>query len=381
MSDQPNHKAPPKRGEVKARFNQTLPNGQGKSHTERGTKNKGRGLVTPGARLPELLPDPVDMDILIAKFDPCDAPDEVVAGFLHQRSKGALVGGSKTNKTWSLIDLAISVATGTPWWGLETTPGKVLYINFELDDFHFTNRAILVRNAKGVSKLNGNFDYFGFRGKARDWTKLMLQLEEKLKGGGYTLVIIDPLYKGLGNRSENDAGDMTDLHNEIEGLAVASGAAVVYGHHFAKGAQGKKNVEDRGSGSGVFARDPDSILTITRLSEVDGYVVETVLRNFQQLPSFGLRWEWPLMVPDDSMDISKIHEPGKAQSCSKDNILDALREQGELHHEEWYAAVCESIMPRTLSMSTFKRRVGELKACGDVGQVPGTKRTDPWKVT
>ena len=322
------------------------------------------------------LPDPQNMDGLIANFDPSESPPEIVAGFLHQGSKGSLNGGSKTNKTWSLIDLAVSVASGTQWWGLETTQGKVLYINFEIQDHFFTKRVIAVCAAKSV-QLDGQLDYFGFRGKAEDWSGLMLQLRTKLATAGYVLIIIDPIYKGLGGKDENKAGDVASLLNEIESLCVQSGAAVVYGHHFAKGSQKFKNVEDRGSGSGVWARDPDSILTITRLQETDCYTVESVLRNFPQLQTFGVRWEYPLMVPDEAIDITQIHEPGSAQTLARQDVLDVLRDHGELTHGEWFAMVNQV---RPTSLNTFRRRVAELKELGQITQGEGAKRTDPWKV-
>jgi hypothetical protein len=367
----PKRQAPPKKIPVQ----RPKPNGQVSKDLAPVTTPKGH---RPSLAEPPPLPDPQNMDELIANFDPSESPPEVVAGFLHQGSKGSLNGGSKTNKTWSLIDLAVSVAAGAPWWGLETSQGKVLYINFEIQDHFFTKRVIAICGAKSVRQLNGQLEYFGFRGKAENWSDLMLQLRTKLATAGYSLIIIDPIYKGLGGKDENKAGDVASLLNEIEGLCVQSGAAVVYGHHFAKGNQKLKNVEDRGSGSGVWARDPDSILTITRLQETDCYAVESVLRNFPQLPSFGVRWEYPLMVPDESIDISKIHEPGKTQTCSNEVVLEVLREQGELHHDEWYVNVCDFIKPQTISINTFKRRKEELRARGDVIQIDGRK--GPWKV-
>ena len=55
--------------------------------------------------------------------------------------------------------------------------------------------------------------------------------------------------------------------NEIEALAVETGAAVAFGAHYSKGNQAGKEVIDRIGGSGVFARDPDSILNFTRHEE------------------------------------------------------------------------------------------------------------------
>jgi hypothetical protein len=316
---------------------------------------------------------------LITDFDPADCPLEVITGVLYQGTKGSLNGASKTNKTWALTDLAVSVATGTPWWGLETNQGRVLYINFEIRDYFFVRRVIAVCQAKGVQLKKGQLDYFGLRGKAGDWSSLMSQLEGRLTGGGYALIIIDPIYKGLGGRDENKAGDVANLLNEVESLCVKSDAAVFYGHHFAKGNQKFKNVEDRASGSGVWARDPDTILTLTRLQESDCYVVDTVLRDFPQLPQFGVRWEYPLMIPDDSIDVTEIHEPGKAQAVTEAEIWKALRDCGPLGHNDWFKAVSNLLAPRNVALATFNRHKATLAARGDIVQ-DGEKRTDPWRV-
>ena len=51
---------------------------------------------------------------------------------MHKASKLILGGSSKSYKTWALTDLAVSVATGTPWLNLPTCQGKVLYVNLEI---------------------------------------------------------------------------------------------------------------------------------------------------------------------------------------------------------------------------------------------------------
>ena len=61
------------------------------------------------------LPPMEDAAELISK--PIDLPPDVIEGVLHRGAKMVLGGGSKTFKTWTLVDLAISVATGTAWLG------------------------------------------------------------------------------------------------------------------------------------------------------------------------------------------------------------------------------------------------------------------------
>ena len=93
---------------------------------------------------------------------------------------------------------------------------------------------------------------------------------------------------------------------ELETLAVKSKAAVVFGAHYSKGNQAGKESIDRVSGSGVYARDPDSILNFTRHEEEDAFVVESNLRNLKPLEKFMVRWDYPLMVRDDCLSPAKL---------------------------------------------------------------------------
>src|SRR6202012_4947301 len=79
------------------------------------------------------LPELIDAAAFLAT--PIDPPPELIAGILHKGSKLVFGGGSKSFKTWCLLDLAISVATNTNWLGFETSEGRVLFINFEIQPY------------------------------------------------------------------------------------------------------------------------------------------------------------------------------------------------------------------------------------------------------
>jgi hypothetical protein len=147
-------------------------------------------------------------------------------------------------------------------------------------------------------------------------------------------VIFDPVYKLLGSRSENDASEMANLMNEFEALAVESGSAVVFSHHFAKGAQAGKFAIDRMSGSGVLARDPDAVITLTDHQDEDTYICETTLRAFPALPPFGLRWEFPQLVPCADVDVDGIRQPGRKKKCNEKQLFDLLPRDG-LKANDW----------------------------------------------
>jgi len=66
---------------------------------------------------------------------------------------------------------------------------------------------------------------------------------------------------------------------------------------------------DRIGGSGVFARDPDTILTLTRHQEDNAFTVEPILRNHPPISPFVIRWDFPLMKRDDDLDPGKLKQP------------------------------------------------------------------------
>ena len=71
--------------------------------------------------------------------------------YFHRSSKLVLGGASKSFKTWSLIDLGLSVATESDWWGFPTIKGEVLFLNFEVQQPFFAERMARVLKAKGIA--------------------------------------------------------------------------------------------------------------------------------------------------------------------------------------------------------------------------------------
>ncbi len=245
---------------------------------------------------------------LIAK--PIILPDDVIVGVLHHGGKMVLGGASKSYKTWLHIDTAISVATGTHWLGrFPTKRGRVLYINLEIQSGFFAKRIKTICDERQLKIEEGYLRVWNLRGHAADVSTLLPRLLRGIGRDQFILIIIDPIYKLLGGRDENKAGDIATLLNEIESLAVATGAGVAFGAHYSKGNQASKESIDRVGGSGVFARDPDTILNFTRHEQEDCFTVDATLRNHPPIQPFVVRWEYPLMCPDDTLDPAKLKKP------------------------------------------------------------------------
>lgn len=254
----------------------------------------------------EMFYQPSDADMGVVRPE----PPQLIKGVLHQGCKMIVGGASKSRKSWTLIDMTLSVSTGGLWWGFTTQRGRVLYINFELPEFAFQHRLAAIAAAKGITDFSG-CDLWNLRGYATDFSVLIPKILSRIKECHYALIVLDPIYKGLGKRDENKAGDIASLCNEIEQLAVQSGAAVVFGAHYSKGNQAGKEAIDRIGGSGVFARDPDVILTMTPHEEKDAYVVDLTLRALPQVNPFVVRWQGVTFARDDRADASRIRKPGK----------------------------------------------------------------------
>lgn len=260
-------------------------------------------------------------------------PLELVDGVLHQGTKAVLGSGSKARKTWSLIDLSISIANGMAFWKWPTRQGRVLYLNFEIPEAFLRTRIATVAAAKKAPDCR-NLDEWTLRGHAAPLWRLLPEIERRIANTPYRLIAIDPIYKGLGDRDENATGDIAALCNEVESLAVHSGAAVVFAAHFSKGNQAGKEAIDRISGSGVWARDPDSIITLTKHAEEDAYTVDLCLRNFPEQQSFVVKWTFPLFQPESSLDMIDQRITTLVEEGTTKDLKELIEAQTRLSEQE-----------------------------------------------
>ena len=266
--------------------------------------------------------------VTFAEFcaSPPVAPPLLVGGILHQGCKMILCGTSKSNKSWCLLDLALSVASGSEWWGRPCTRVPVVYVNFELQQWAMAQRlnAICARRPE-IKGVGQNLMLWNLRGHNADLSVLRPELESGLEGRSPGLIVLDPAYKLLGDRDENANGEIADLMNEFELLAQSTGAAVVVAHHFAKGDSTAKSAMDRMSGAGAWARDPDAILVLTPHEEEGACTCTTILRNLPQLPEFVVSWDYPLMTRANDLNPEALRRPqAKNKVCSDKEFMDAV---------------------------------------------------------
>ena len=257
-------------------------------------------------------------------------PPQVIEGGLHQGCKMILSGTSKSNKTWCLLNLAVSVASGTEWLGRRCTKMPVLYLNFELHDWAMAQRLGSIYGVRPeCTGLDDTLHLWNLRGHNADIALLRPRLEEQLDRYQFGLILLDPVYKVLGNRDENANGEVAGLMNELETLGQRTRAAIVIAHHFAKGDSTAKNAIDRMSGAGAWARDPDSLVTMTPHEEEDCFTVNMTLRNLPRVDDFVVRWEYPRMLLAKDLNPEALRRPqGRNKVCTDREFCEAVLVDG-----------------------------------------------------
>ena len=194
---------------------------------------------------------------------PIERRKVLIEGLLKKKDKLVVSGPSKIGKTRILLDLAIAAVHNGKWFErFQCHKSSVLYVGLELHDDDLDDRFEIL--ASGMGRGIEGIDLLQLRGQAtaiEAMTELVTEKIEERKSG-YDLLILDPIYKTLGDYDENKTGDVNKLMEGLEKIAQANNTSVVFAHHFSKGNKSDVQSGDRSSGSGVFLREPDASIEL-----------------------------------------------------------------------------------------------------------------------
>lgn len=274
--------------------------------------------AAPVALSPAFKPNPCNIIDLVAKHPKMRPP--LIHGLLRRGETANLVAAAKCGKSWMSLDLAIAVATGGMFLGtFQCEPGAVLLIDNELHPETLANRMPKVIEARrlDLATVGKNIFVESLRGQLRD----LPGMEAYFRGldpGRFALVICDAFYRFLpGGMDENDNGAMAGLYNLIDRYADVTGSAFVLIHHTSKGDQSQKSVTDVGSGAGAQSRAPDAHIALRKHEEDGCAVLQAEVRSWQPPDPLCLRWDYPLWLPDPSLDPTALRSPGNRKSAGR----------------------------------------------------------------
>jgi hypothetical protein len=266
-------------------------------------------------------------------------PPVLVNGLLYQGGKLLLAAPSKARKTWLLMHLGWAISEGLRWMDFQCSQAPVLFMDLELIQAESLNRMDAIAKAT-QSRNSGNFHFWHLRGHRLNLNRIREPLVSYCKDKAIAAILIDPFYRLSDGAAENSAEEIASFLSDIEEITRETGASVCMTHHFAKGSAAGKDALDRASGSGVFARDPDALMTLTEAeaSSIESplFVLEATARSFPPPLPRALRWGFPVwqVDPDAPLELKQPGKPGRRAEHSVEDILQILENQ-EISVGDW----------------------------------------------
>lgn len=314
------------------------------------------------------LPDILDFGNQLS--EPPKLSPELIGGILREGNKMIITGESKAGKTCLSQELAVCIAEGKPWLGkFPCQQGKVLYINLEVEEASLFHRfkSIYLANGWELGPNTHNIRPWNLRGFAVPLEKLAAKVIRRCKNTGpYKAIILDPLYK-VQQGDENSAEAIAAFCNALDKIAHETGAAIIYDHHHPKGAVGNRKIIDRGSGSGVFARDADAICDLSFL-EPDKVILETigqqiadgekpmqvafVLRDFKDVEPINIFFKFPIHYVDTAGLLDGANVEGSTETNIQNTNKKTAAEKRQII-EDAFEAAQENGIARIRTMASF----------------------------
>ncbi|TWT71521.1 AAA family ATPase [Crateriforma conspicua] len=238
----------------------------------------------------------------------------IIHGLLRVGETMNVIAPPKAGKSWLASDMALAVATGQPWLDrFPTERGDVLIIDNELHPTTSAQRIPLVMEARGIEPASVVDHLFvsNLRGNLKDITSLGRYFDHVYEQR-FRLIVIDAFYRMLPSEAdENDNAAMAGVYNTIDRYAEMLGSAFVLVHHTSKGNQSYKSITDVGAGAGSQARATDSHLVLRPHEENDAIVLDAAVRSWPPTEPIGLRWNFPIWTPDDTLNTDKLRSDGR----------------------------------------------------------------------
>jgi len=161
----------------------------------------------------------------------------LVQGLIEQGTVTAVTGEPGSGKTFLLVDLAVHVAAGQPWFGRKVEKGVVIYVAAEAAE-STQRRAALARRVKFQSAdlpvlivvepaLLGDENHSA---TDREALERLVDRAAAEFGASVALVIVDTIAASMGSGNENLEG-MQRLVGAANMLAAQTGVAVILNHH------------------------------------------------------------------------------------------------------------------------------------------------------
>ena len=175
---------------------------------------------------------------------------QIVKGLILAGSLFVVFGESNSGKTFWILDLALAIAAGTPWRGLRTRRGLVVYVAGEGAASVRTRvaayRASRPEVSGGLPFAIVPFAIDFLNAEAVGTLIATIAAAESECGEKAVLVVVDTLARAMPGGDENATQDMGGAVASADRIRIETGAAVGFIHHAGKdptrGARGSSSL-------------------------------------------------------------------------------------------------------------------------------------------
>jgi hypothetical protein len=159
----------------------------------------------------------------------------LIEGLWGREAVGLIGGAPKCGKTWLALDLAVSVASGTPALGRFSVrePGPVLFYGAEDAPAQLRERLLALSRSRGLPLDALALGLILCEGLRLDTEPDLARLAATLERHRPRMLVLDPLVR-LHRIDENSASEMSALLAELRRLQRHYRLAIVLVHHLRK---------------------------------------------------------------------------------------------------------------------------------------------------
>jgi len=291
-----------------------------------------------------------------------------VDGLIAKGDRVLVYGEPGSFKSWLLLDMAIAIASGTPWLGQFTVPvaKKVLYVDEEM------NRRTVIRRIRRLGMGAGDglqeiplciLSHYGLR--AEDGQSITTFLHELQESGFEPDVIILETMRQALEGSELDAQDVRAFWKYFDPLQQAHKTLIVSHHMRKPSANGVNDSRYRASGSTYILGGSDSAYAVTRLDK-NTVAIECVRsRDVEEPGMFRVRvqedgHDGPITMRFDGI-MGGGASPASASERVGEQIVTCLRELGG---KAATGMIKKRLQPNGVTDSQAEKGIKHLEKCG-----------------
>lgn len=162
---------------------------------------------------------------------------DFVQNTLHYGQLSVIYGESNCGKTFFMTDMCFHIASGTPWRGMRTDSGCVVYVSLE-------GTTGLARRIAAYQQVNEGADISRFivvpshvdflhpDGNIQEFLVVLRRIQQER--GRILMVVIDTLARAMSGGDENSSEDMGAIVRHADMIRTTTGAHVSFVHHSGK---------------------------------------------------------------------------------------------------------------------------------------------------